>query len=219
MFADSQRVMAFVNTWMNVPMRIALTLLFLLSGQSQAKDTYLLVAGSYSEARVNQDDNDENGFKLGVGYQIHPKWYLEAGLLSLASSFQPQAVPNTLLGADNFNAGLDVNGFYVAALGKARGSTGELFYRLGLASIAVEGETVHTNADECRLGSSGAFTVATGEGFVRCPFDESVAAGMVGLGYDFFLAQKWLLRTEIEHYRGGDDVQFNVVTLGLRYQF
>ncbi len=42
---------------------------------------------------------------------------------------------------------------------------------------------------------------------------------MIGIGFDFYLSGKTMLRTEVEHIQGKNNLQVSVGFIGIRYNF
>lgn len=176
-------------------------------------NSYVLAAAQYSEVDLEFNDGSEPGFTLAVGTQIHPKWYAEIGYSVLAADFDLGELDlnNSALQTGD-SAGIDASGPYVALLGKATGESGELFYKLGVMLLDYQSAWINDVDDTC------AGAVANTQ-FCRFQVDESGAAGIVGLGFDFFVGFNSQVRLSAEHIRGKDDVQINTMHLGYRYNF
>ena len=92
---------------------------------------------------------------------------------------------------------------YLAMLGKASGGTGELFYKLGIARVDLDVSTQCVSED------------AT----TQCSQADSIAAGIIGLGYDYYVGLKSMVRIEYVHMAGEDSFSTNMVNIGFRYNF
>ena len=208
-----------------LPIRAAFLVLLSVFGfnsTAQAVDLkglYVVAGAGYAESEVNQVDNDETGFRFGVGYSFHRQWYAEVGYNQLASGYETVAQPGTVQAAENFQSGVDASSIYASLLGKARGQMGELYYRLSVMNLSVKSDSVVAGEQGCNTGSGSAFTVATGETYTRCSADESTVAAGIGVGFDFVLTKNSMLRVEYEHIRGQDDIQLNTASVGFRYNF
>ncbi|UAA37672.1 outer membrane beta-barrel protein [Paraneptunicella aestuarii] len=202
-------------------------LLILLSLMSASFTTYAFdfkgfyaVAGAgYIESEVNQVDDDETGFRFGVGYSLHRQWYAEVGFNQLASGYNNYADPTTVQGATNFKSGIDASSIYASLLGKARGEMGELYYRLSVMNLSVKSDSIVAGEQACSAGVASNFAVATGESYTRCKVDDSTVAAGIGLGFDFVLTKNSMIRVEYEHIRGQDDIKLNTASIGFRYNF
>mgnify|MGYP003635142267 CR=1 FL=1 len=52
-----------------------------------------------------------------------------------------------------------------------------------------------------------------------CSFDEGVVAGIAGLGFDYYVGLKSMVRLEYTYLGGEDDLSTHLVSLGFRYNF
>ncbi|GGW87144.1 outer membrane beta-barrel protein [Alteromonas halophila] len=170
----------------------------LLSGQALATEKmYGTVGVGYSDSEFSEQSLDGTGYNLAVGHQFHPQWYVEAGYLQLLDDVSQ-------------DSGMETGALYLAILGKASSLQGELFYKLGIAKADINGSEAPSEAGECRLGGlqSGA-----------CRFDEGIVAGMVGLGYDYNIGMRSMLRFEYTYLAGEEDFSTHYVGIGFRYNF
>lgn len=150
---------------------LAMLVLLVSCSAVSANTFYSVISAGYTEHEFKSLSVDASSYKLGIAYQIDPKWYLEAGFQSLGKQ----------------NKGLEVSGPFIAALGKATGQSGELFYRLGV--IRADLKTT------------------------------SQTAGILGLGFDYYISTSLMIRSEIEHIQGESDYSANAVYIGLRVNF
>ena len=93
---------------------------------------------------------------------------------------------------------------YLAVLGKANSEYGELYYKLGVANADI--------ASTRYCGNSA----LSGD---ACSFDEGVVAGIAGLGFDYYVGLKSMVRLEYIYLGGEDDLSTHLVSLGFRYNF
>lgn len=189
-------------------MRIYLLLVSLLfSGASVAiEKMYGVVSTGYSDVEFNERAEESFGYKILLGHQFHPKWYVETGYLKIADVGNEQSEDNDFLKAD---------GLYLGVLGKASSPVGELFYRVGAARIDVVA-LEPTNAEGgCSLGSLSPMM----NGEVLCRYDEGVLAGILGLGFDLAVAEKLFVRLDADYIRGRHGLDTGMISLGLRYNF
>ena len=105
----------------------------------------------------------------------------------------------------NENGSVDAQSeaLYLAVLGKASSTTGELFYKLGVARVDV----------------SATLSCGTDAVPATCGYDEGLAAGLVGLGFDYYVSQNAMIRFEYTYLGGEDSFSTNMLNLGLRYNF
>ena len=155
-------------------------------------ESYAVVNVGYGNVDTEFDGESDVSYSAALGYQFHRQWYVEGGYISL-------------IDADNDDQSLSSSGPYLAFLGKASSTDGELYYKLGIASIDIE--QTFTSTDVC--GESSEF----------CGYDESVIAGMAGLGFDYHLGYQSMLRVEYTYFGGKDDFSAHIVNLGFRYNF
>ncbi|MCU7555602.1 porin family protein [Alteromonas sp. ASW11-19] len=158
---------------------------------------YGIAGGSFTDLEYSQQGEKGAGFTLAVGHQFHPQWYVEAGY-------------NQLIDETTDTGDLKGDALYLALLGKAGNHTGELFYKLGIMNVAMQGSELPVEGN-CALGelsSDGA-----------CAFDESGLAGVVGLGFDYHLGLRSMLRVEYNYVGGENDLQAHTVNLAIRYNF
>ena len=187
-----------------------------VTGAEWLSNNYLLLAPQYADVKVGSQSEQGVGVALTFGTQIDPKWYMEIGYNVMADGLTlPQ--DGSALSA-NEQTGVDAHGAHLSLLGKARGETGELFYKIGVMQMGYEMANEVALESDCVAGS-----IRTVNGQDRtasyCVNDENVLAGVVGLGFDFFVGFSSQLRLSYEHIRGQDSFEANVVQLGIRYNF
>lgn len=181
-------------------------------------DLYGIFTIGYSDTEFSTTTAESAAYKFGIGYQFHRQWYVEAGYQQIADESMNSLIPTTIEQAESFQGGLEGGAVYLSLLGKASGRTGELFYRLGVLNVDMKGQSI-VASDTCSIGRANSISLATGETYTMCEFDEGVFAGAFGIGFDFFIGTKTMLRIEIEYMEGEHDFSSSSAHLGLRYNF
>ncbi|MCW8107233.1 porin family protein [Alteromonas ponticola] len=159
---------------------------------------YGVVTSGYTDLKFNELETDSVNYSLGLGHQFKRQWYAEVGLRQLLDEKAAMTA-------------MKASSMYLAVLGKAGHQVGELFYKLGVMNIDVQGYQP-ADAQSCTLGSVSAMSGL-------CDYDEGLLGGMIALGFDYHLTLRTMIRLEIEHIRGEKDFKANVVNLGIRYNF
>lgn len=155
-----------------------------------APKTYGLGTLGYNNFDVSSASDKKVTYSLAFGKQVHRQWNVELGYLSLFD-----------YSSNEIEAKGDA--LYLAMLGKASGGTGELFYKLGIARVDLDVLTQCVSED------------AT----TQCSQADSIAAGIIGLGYDYYVGLKSMVRIEYVHMAGEDSFSTNMVNIGFRYNF
>lgn len=204
-------------------MRIGAALLFSLAGifSQQAYATgelYGVVSGGYGKTDFETNDVDHGAYKFAVGYQFDRQWYAEFGYQQLANQDSIDTLPSTQAALNETDFGMKANAIYAALLGKAGSQTGELFYRVGIMNIDVDGQHL-SETGQCDFGDTRMFSVDGGTQMSLCEYDEGVIGGVIGVGFDFYLGVNMMLRTEVEHISGEHGLKHNAGYIGLRYNF
>jgi hypothetical protein len=181
-------------------------------------DMYGVATIGFTKTNFAQQGADGATYKLALGYEFDPQWYAEFGYQKLINQSQLDPLPSTETELANADFGLQADALFVSMLGKAGGNLGELFYRLGVMNVDVRGENV-TEAQDCSLGQASVLTLANDTDVTLCKYDEGIVAGMLGIGFDFYIGVNLMLRTEIEHIRGEHGFESNAAYVGLRYNF
>ena len=176
---------------------LAVATLLTCSQSYATEKMYGTLGVNYSDTEFSVQESDGVGYSLAVGHQFAPQWYVEAGYMKLVDELDE-------------SGGLDADALYLAILGKASGRQGELFYKLGIAKTDIQGREAAKESGDCRLGAVQG---------PLCSYDEGIAAGMVGLGYDYNIGLRSMLRFEYTYFLGEDDFEAHVATLGFRYNF
>ena len=155
-----------------------------------APENYGLVSVGYTDFEFDGGNDREIAYSVAYGHKIHRQWYAEAGYLNLFDYSD-----------DNLEA--QGEALYLAVLGKASSAEGELFYKLGAARVDVEA-----------TGLCGTDTTPA-----SCSYNEGIAAGIVGLGFDYYVSHNSMVRFEYTYIGGEDNFSTNMLSLGFRYNF
>jgi len=180
----------FANAFARVSFAI-LTIILSIGASHALANSYAIATAGYSSVDTQVDDDGDLGYSVALGYQIHRQWYVEGGYLSL-------------IDAEGDEQEVTANGAYLALLGKAGSNTGELYYKLGVAHIDIEYISV---------------SETTCDGAVFCGYDDSVIAGLAGLGFDYYVGLESMVRLEYVYLGGEDDFSSHSMNLGFRYNF
>ncbi|WP_339723908.1 outer membrane beta-barrel protein [uncultured Paraglaciecola sp.] len=197
-----------------------LVLSCLVSLQTMAADNlYSVFSIGYSDVEFIQDSNKGVGYKMAFGYQFDPQWYVEAGYQQLIhDSLYITDLPTSsaVTEAKHLQQG---DALFLAFLGKASGPTGELFYRLGVLKTDLRGQYLLAGNSECEFGQANVLAIENFGTATLCDYDESGVAGVIGLGFDYFIGARTMIRTELEYIKGQDNLTVATATVGLRYNF
>lgn len=201
--------------------RLCLIVLFtiMMCHQAQATDKmYGVFSAGFTDSEFDLSKAENASYKFAVGYQFDRQWYLELGYQQLADEDLVTVMPASLADVDAFEPGLQGDALFAAFLGKAGNQMGELFYRVGIMRADMKGQSLISEG-QCEVGVGNDFALATGENFTLCSYDESNIAGVLGIGFDFFVGARSMVRLEVEHIRGENDLAINAAYLGFRYNF
>jgi hypothetical protein len=189
-------------------------------GQTYATEgLYAVSTLGAAKTEFADSTNNDLSYKLGIGYQIDRQWYFEAGMQKWASDAMASELPSTLEQLQDDSLKLDTTALYATFLGKAAGPAGELFYRIGLLKTDIKGQQVLAGNQVCKLGHSTAISLGAEQNYSYCEFDEGGVAGVIGLGFDYFISSKMMFRTEIEYIKGQNNLSISAAYIGLRYNF
>ena len=192
----------------------------MISIQSLAADNlYSVISVGYSDVELIQESNKGFGYKIAFGYQIDPQWYVEAGYQQLIHDklyLTDLPTAEDVTNGENLQQG---DALFVAFLGKASGPMGELFYRLGVLKTDIRGQQLLAGVGQCELGEANVLAIADFGTATMCDYDEGGVAGVIGLGFDYFISARAMVRTEIEYIKGQDNLTVTTATVGLRYNF
>lgn len=199
---------------------VCVLMLLSFGGQTYATEGLYAVStiGSAKTEFVDSSNNDLS-YKLGMGYQIDRQWYFEAGVQKWASDSMVSELPITLEQLQDTSLKLDTTALYATFLGKAAGPAGELFYRIGLLKTDIKGQQVLAGNQVCELGSTTVIALNDEQNYSFCQFDEGGVAGVIGLGFDYFISHKMMVRTELEYIKGQNNLSMSGAYVGLRYNF
>lgn len=201
------------------PLALAALIMSSSTNAQMFENNYVLFSPSYSDVSVVGNNQSEAGFSFAFGTEIHKQWYAEVGYSSLAANYALGDLPSDLPSALSQQSGVDAGGAYLAFLGKAKGQTGELFYRLGVITISAETQFYADPTQGCTLGESTTVSLDSGESALSCYVDESDIAGMIGIGFDTFIGYRSQIRLAVDHIRGPNDIKVNQIQLGYRFNF
>lgn len=179
-------------------------------------DMYGLFSAGYADASQGQADGKGVGYSFAMGYELDKQWFVEGGFQQLIDE-EGDAPTLSNLGSED-SSSLKADALYLALLGKASSQAGTLFYRVGVMSVKLESQAFIGSGQTCEDGDAEVYSLEGGDG-VRCSYDKTSVAGVVGLGFDFKLADAWDLRIEAQHVRGKDGFEANIGQIGLRYNF
>jgi len=175
------------------------SLLILFSPCSIATENiYGVISGGFADSEFSASSVDGASYKFAIGHQFHPQWYVEAGYQRIADE---GGDANSLA----YTEILEGDALSISVLGKAGSRQGELFYRLGLMRADMMGYTASADCSaDCVEFDS---------------YDDAVFAGVVGIGYDWYIGLNSMIRFEVEHIAGEDSLQVNAAYIGFRYNF
>lgn len=197
-----------------------LVLSWMVSLQALAADNlYTVFSVGYSDIEFSQNSNQGLGYKIAFGYQIDPQWYVEAGYQHLIhDKLYVSELPSVahVTNEENVQQG---DALFLAFLGKASSPVGELFYRLGVLKTDIRGQQLFAGVRECELGQSKVLAIADFGNATMCDYDEGGVAGVIGLGFDYYIGVRTMLRTEVEYIKGQDNLTVMTANIGLRYNF
>ena len=192
----------------------------LVSFQSLAADNlYTVFSAGYSNLELSENSNNGLNYKIAFGYQIDPQWYLEAGYQQLIhDNLYVARLPNAE-DVNNDESEQQGDALFLAFLGKASGPMGELFYRLGVLKTDLRGQQLFAGDLTCEKGHKNALMIDNYGAATLCDYDEGGVAGVIGLGFDYFIGTRTMLRGEIEYIKGQDNLTVTAATIGVRYNF
>jgi len=192
----------------------------MVSLQTLAVDNiYTVFSASYSDLAFTQESKEDFGYKIAMGYQFDPQWYVEIGYQQFVHDKLYSTDLPTATDVTNNKSVQQGDAVFLSFLGKASGSSGELFYRLGVLKMDIRDQQLFAGVSECEFGQGNVLTIADFGSATMCDHDESSVAGVIGLGFDYFVGARTMLRTEIEYMKGQDNLTVTTVSVGLRYNF
>lgn len=160
---------------------------------------YGTIGVGYADTEFSQQTKDGMTYNLAIGHQFMSQWYVELGY---------QQIVDEQENAESMKA----DALYLAVLGKAGSYNGELFYKLGVMNADVAGVELMGESGGCDVGESVA-------DLGQCRYDEGSLAGLIGLGYDYHLGLRSMLRLEYNYIAGENDLKAHIVNIGFRYNF
>jgi hypothetical protein len=178
----------------------ALCVLFSVNSHAQ-NNLYSTVSIGFAQNELKHYELDQLSYKLGIAYELTSQWDIEA-------SFHGLGTENS---GESPQQNLDVSEFYgvaVSALGRARGQYGDLYYRVGVMMVDAQVQSFSTSVCTPDPLNSG-----------LCSVDDSLYAGMIGLGFDLFINHRTMLRFEVEHIEGQKEYSANAAYIGVRFNF
>nr|WP_136251756.1 outer membrane beta-barrel protein [Ningiella ruwaisensis] len=179
---------------------IALIAVFSVSNAKADTKFYGNISAGYAYNELDEYELDKVSYKFGIGYELSSRWMLEANYQHLGELNAGDSLLEE--GNSEGNQSAEFSAISISALGKARGTYGELFYRLGVARVDAN----------LRVRNAACPTSI-------CDFSESLMAGVVGVGFDFFAYENAMLRFEVEHLQGEEDFTTNAAYIGVRLNF
>ncbi|TDF37319.1 autotransporter outer membrane beta-barrel domain-containing protein [Alteromonadaceae bacterium M269] len=192
--------------------------LFVIQPTYAVNRLYGVLSAGYSDVESDVSESDGVGYKFGIGYQFHRQWYVEGGYHLLSDESLSDGVFADATALAGFEPEVEAESLFISVLGKASSRAGELFYRLGINSVDVTSTSL-VDAQSCDGTSSNAVVGGTASTQNFCVRDDTALAGHIGIGFDFRLGRQLMLRTEVEHLQGEDDLETTTFTLGVRYNF
>lgn len=186
---------------------------------SAADKLYTIFSVGYTDLEFTQESNKGLGYKMAIGYQFDPQWYVEVGYQQL---IHDKLYTTVLPIAEDVNNGVNVqqgDALFLAFLGKASSRVGELFYRIGVLKTDIRGQQLLSGVMACDFGQANELVITDFGAATMCNYDESGVAGVIGLGFDYFVSARSMVRAEIEYIKGQDNLAVTIATLGFRYNF
>ena len=144
---------------------------------------------------------------------------IEFEVIEPASDESLLGMPASIADVQSFESGMEGGALFAAFLGKASGNMGELFYRIGVLNTDIKSQQLLSGVTECELGQATSVNLGADGQYTYCQYDEGGIAGVVGLGFDFFIGPRTMIRAEVEHVSGENGLQVNAAYLGFRYNF
>ncbi|BFT29596.1 hypothetical protein D210916BOD24_07720 [Alteromonas sp. D210916BOD_24] len=175
------------------PLFVMLLVVF-TGGVSAENTTYAVINVGYSKVDTQYDGESDVSYSGGVAYQFHRQWYAEGGYIVQADK-------------SNERFALSSKGPYFALLGKAGNQHGELYYKVGVSYLDIEQRFVDSEQSLCDSTQN------------TCGYQDNIFAGLVGMGFDYYLSKGVMLRVEYTYFAGQNDFSSHVTNLGFRYNF
>jgi hypothetical protein len=184
-----------------------------------ASNIYTVFSVGYSDVDFIQNSNEGFGYKMALGYQFDPQWYVEMGYQQLIHDnlyLNELPTPTDINNNKNVQQG---DALFLSFLGKASSSVGELFYRIGMLKTDIRGQQLFAGVRECESGQTNVLAIADFGAATMCDYDEGGVAGVIGFGFDYFIGTHTMVRAEIEYIKGQNNLTVTTTSVGLRYNF
>ena len=192
--------------------------LLVSSSSFAAGNIYGILSAAYVDTDADLAETNGAGYKFGIGYEFHRQWYVEGGFHLLSDDSLSDGVFADASTLEQFSPEVEAESLFISVLGKASSPKGELFYRLGVNTVDVT--TTSLAAEDLCDGRVSPIVVAGNTTSQNvCRVNDTLLAGHIGIGFDFRLGRRLMLRTEAEYLQGEDDFKATTLTLGLRYNF
>ncbi|MGQ8364697.1 outer membrane beta-barrel protein [Glaciecola sp. 1036] len=183
-------------------------LLITLSYKAEAQpEFYGIASAGFAQTEVESYELDSFSYKIGLGYELTKQWNIEFGY----QSFGEENPADPVVSINEPSA--ELSALYLAMLGNAEGNFGQLYYKVGL--LAINSQVDFISGTVCDASFE---TVSTLAGTL-CSMDDTLIAGQLGLGFDFYIHHSTMIRTEIEWTKGQNGFESAAVYLGLRLNF
>lgn len=164
---------------------------------------YSVVGLGYGDTTLDDSSASGLAYRIAIGYEFQHQWQAEFGLQRLHDE--------ELVGSE---LGFSSQALTLSALGKARNRNGELFYRIGIAYLDVDGQTETNTQNTCNLG-----TLTNIDDSSLCSVDEGFVGGILGLGYDLYVGLNNQVRFEAEYILGDNQFSSGAIYVGYKYKF
>ncbi len=161
---------------------------------SDFSNLYGVVNVGYGKVDTAYEGQSDVSFSAALAYQFHRQWYAEGGYV-------------VQMDKHTETDSLSSKGPYFALLGKAGNEQGELYYKVGIAYLDVQQSFFEGEQPSCE-----------GDG-TNCEYQEQLFAGLVGLGFDYYLSKRVQLRMEYTYFAAKNDFSAHLTNVGVRYNF
>ena len=95
--------------------------LFKLSQVNATENVYAVASVGAGNIDYDDESNTKFGYKLGIGYQFHRQWYMEAGIQKFALDSMASRLPDSAEALNDDELQLDGSALFLSVLGKAAG--------------------------------------------------------------------------------------------------
>lgn len=193
--------------------------LLITAFHAQAKlPVYGVVNAGYSQLDIRGGGAEGGSVRLALGMELHRQWNIEVGFQDSSPEQLRNIGEGDTISTDGFVETAESQALMLSMLGKARGSSGELYYRIGAVQAKAEGQYLASSS-----GCPGATPLAVidtqGATQELCRYDDNVLAAAFGLGFDYFITPSFLVRTEAEYIGGENGYSVASAFVGVRYNF